>query len=227
MARGKIETTEEGRRILADFERYMGAAGQYLKHHASGVLDAAGDARKFLQRLGTTGAPTPGDPAGRPGDVPTSYPGGYRWSLDVGVVSSEFGQRRGAAHEGMDIAADSGVPVHAAAPGTVAYAGDRIGGYGNLVIVRHDQRTMTFYGHASALRVKAGQPVPANQVVALVGSTGRSTGPHLHFEVRQGDRAIDPRSMLPRHARWPAPLARPPVAPPSASAPVRRQSVRV
>jgi lysostaphin len=97
----------------------------------------------------------------------------------------------------MDIAAELRVPVYAAAEGEVIYADNRLGGYGNAVILRHDQRTTTLYGHNSALKVTAGQKVRADQVVALLGSTGRSTGPHLHFEIRENERPVNPRPYLP------------------------------
>ncbi len=76
-----------------------------------------------------------------------------------------------------------GQPIKAAAAGTVAFAGSK-GGYGNAVIIDHGNQFSTLYGHASAIKVSTGQKVSAGQVVALAGSTGMSTGPHLHFEVR-------------------------------------------
>src|SRR3546814_7836744 len=96
-------------------------------------------------------------------------------------------------HDGIDIGARYGSPIHAAADGTVAFAG-RNGGYGNFVRVKHSGAITTGYGHMSRIAVRAGAHVHAGQVIGYVGSTGLSTGPHLHFEVRKNNRPINPRS---------------------------------
>jgi murein DD-endopeptidase MepM/ murein hydrolase activator NlpD len=88
-------------------------------------------------------------------------------------------------HSGVDIAVPSGTPVKAIAAGTVAFSAVR-GGYGNLVVIDHGDGTRSLYGHNSQLAVRVGDEVAAGQVVALSGSTGRSTGPHLHFELWKG-----------------------------------------
>ena len=98
----------------------------------------------------------------------------------------------------MDIAAHVGEPVYAAGQRRVIYAGDGLRGYGNVVIVRHDRQVTTLYAHNSVLKVKQGDKVSQGDLIALVGSTGHSTGPHVHFEFRDGDTAVDPRSRLPR-----------------------------
>lgn len=103
--------------------------------------------------------------------------------------------RRRAFHEGIDFAAPRGTPILAAAGGIVTYAG-RLSGYGNLVEIDHGNDLVTRYAHASKLLVKRGDLVYAGQKIATVGSTGRSTGPHLHFEVRLAGRAVDPRRFL-------------------------------
>lgn len=115
---------------------------------------------------------------------------GLVWPVS-GPVTSGFGMRWGRMHEGIDIAASIGTPVHAAAAGTVIYA-SWMTGYGNLVVVDHGNGLATAYAHASALLVHVGQPVAQGQTVSLVGSTGNSTGPHLHFEVRVNGVAVDP-----------------------------------
>jgi murein DD-endopeptidase MepM/ murein hydrolase activator NlpD len=119
-----------------------------------------------------------------------------RWPLRTGLVTSEFGPRWGTLHQGIDIAGDAGVPVYAAAPGQVVHAGV-LGTYGDLVVLRHDPRSTTLYAHNRALRVRVGESVRAGQVIALLGSTGRSSGPHVHFEVREGEQPVDPRHRLP------------------------------
>jgi murein DD-endopeptidase MepM/ murein hydrolase activator NlpD len=119
-----------------------------------------------------------------------------RWPLRAGHVTCEFGPRWGTLHSGIDITADTGVPVYAVAPGQVLLAG-AVGTYGNLVVLRHDARRTTLYAHNDALRVRGGESVRAGQVVALLGSTGLASGPHVHFEVREGDEPVDPRRRLP------------------------------
>ena len=119
---------------------------------------------------------------------------GFIWPVN-GTVTSGFGWRWGRMHEGIDISAPSGTAIWAAAAGTVIYAG-WLGGYGNLVVVDHGNGLSTAYAHASAILVGVGQSVEQGETVALVGSTGHSTGPHLHFEVRLRDAAVDPLPAL-------------------------------
>jgi murein DD-endopeptidase MepM/ murein hydrolase activator NlpD len=114
-----------------------------------------------------------------------------------GPFTSRFGLRahplfgRRHFHTGVDIAAPRGTPVRAAADGTVLYAG-WYGGYGKLVVLDHGQGTSTLYGHLSQILVTSGQRVARGQLIGRVGSTGYSTGPHLHFEIRQNGRPVDP-----------------------------------
>jgi murein DD-endopeptidase MepM/ murein hydrolase activator NlpD len=126
-----------------------------------------------------------------------------RWPLDIGrvVVSSHFGVRDGRPHEGIDLAAPNGTPVFAAADGTVAYAGNGIRGYGNIVVLRHGNGLMTVYAHNSVVLASRGQSVRAGDRIALVGQSGRATGPHLHFEVRVGEIPRNPLAMLPEVPR--------------------------
>lgn len=115
---------------------------------------------------------------------------GFVWPVS-GVVVSGFGMRWGRMHEGIDIAASTGTPIRAAAAGVVIWSGWR-GGYGNAVIIDHGNGLSTVYAHASALIARQGQRVAQGEVIALVGSTGNSSGPHLHFEVRVNGVAVDP-----------------------------------
>jgi murein DD-endopeptidase MepM/ murein hydrolase activator NlpD len=119
---------------------------------------------------------------------------GFIWPCD-GVVVSGFGMRWGRMHEGIDIGCSYGTPNRAAAAGTVIYAG-WLGGYGNLVVVDHGNGLSTAYAHASSILVSVGQSVSQGQTVSLVGSTGNSSGPHLHFEVRVNGVAVDPLPYL-------------------------------
>ena len=115
---------------------------------------------------------------------------GLIWPCD-GVVVSGFGMRWGRMHEGIDIGCAFGTPNRAAAAGIVIHAG-WLGGYGNLVVVDHGNGLSTAYAHASSILVGVGQSVSQGQTVSLVGSTGNSSGPHLHFEVRVNGTAVDP-----------------------------------
>jgi murein DD-endopeptidase MepM/ murein hydrolase activator NlpD len=118
----------------------------------------------------------------------------------AGRVSSSFGARNHPLlgffrfHAGIDIAAPRGTPVHAASDGIISFAG-RSGGYGNLLRVTHGGGIETRYGHLSSFAVRGGTRVSRGQVIAYVGTTGLSTGPHLHWEVRKNGRAVNPRSV--------------------------------
>ncbi len=98
-------------------------------------------------------------------------------------------------HEGIDLGAGFGTPIRAAAAGTIINAG-WLGGYGNLVVIDHGGGISTAYGHQSSIAVGNGQSVSQGQVIGYVGSTGHSTGPHLHFEVRVNGAAADPLGYL-------------------------------
>jgi murein DD-endopeptidase MepM/ murein hydrolase activator NlpD len=119
---------------------------------------------------------------------------GLIWPVS-GPVTSGFGFRWGRMHEGIDIGAASGTPIHAAAGGTVIWAG-WLGGYGNLVVIDHHNSLATAYGHQSAIATAVGASVSQGQVIGYVGSTGHSTGPHLHFEVRVNGTPVDPLGYL-------------------------------
>jgi murein DD-endopeptidase MepM/ murein hydrolase activator NlpD len=121
---------------------------------------------------------------------------GFIWPAD-GAFTSGFGYRWGRLHAGIDIAAPIGTPILAAASGVVDYAQWNDGGYGNMIDIRHPDGTITRYGHMNELYVKEGQAVGQGQLIGAMGSTGFSTGPHLHFEIRpNGGSAIDPMSFL-------------------------------
>jgi murein DD-endopeptidase MepM/ murein hydrolase activator NlpD len=124
--------------------------------------------------------------------VPSSS--GLIWPVS-GPVTSGFGWRWGRMHEGIDIAVPAGTPVSAAASGRVIYAG-WMGGYGNLVVIDHGGGLATAYGHNSAIVVGHGGSVSQGQTIAFAGSTGHSTGPHVHFEVRVNGSAVDPLGYL-------------------------------
>jgi murein DD-endopeptidase MepM/ murein hydrolase activator NlpD len=112
------------------------------------------------------------------------------------TVGSPFGTRGGRAHEGIDLPAPMGTPVFAAADGEVVYSGAGIRGYGNLVVLQHAGDLLTVYAHNANVFVAQGQAVRGGERIATVGQTGRATGPHLHFEVRQGQIPQDPMPYL-------------------------------
>lgn len=162
-----------------------------------------------------TGAVTVARPAGSGKQVPASQQAaaasevsrqpratGYEsgkllWPVK-GVVTSRFGHRGSRMHDGIDIGVPEGTAVHAAGSGEVVYSDSRISGYGRLIIIRHGRDLFTAYAHNQRNLVRKGDRVRAGDVIARAGHTGRASGPHLHFEVRQGSTPVDPLAYLPR-----------------------------
>ncbi|WP_408103982.1 M23 family metallopeptidase [Tolypothrix campylonemoides] len=129
---------------------------------------------------------------------PSTSATGYMWPAK-GVLTSGFGPRWGRMHKGIDIANGVGTPIYAAAEGVVERAGWNNGGYGYLVDIRHSDGSLTRYGHNSRILVQPGQTIQQGQQISAMGSTGFSTGPHLHFEVHpSGKGAVNPIAFLPR-----------------------------
>ncbi|HZK72173.1 MAG TPA: peptidoglycan DD-metalloendopeptidase family protein [Clostridia bacterium] len=128
-----------------------------------------------------------------------SYNGGrMKWPVPASTrISSRFGDRvgRSAPHQGLDIAAPTGTTIVAASGGKVINSSAR-GAYGNLVIIDHGSGIATYYAHCSKLLVKVGDKVTAGSVIAKVGNTGHSTGPHCHFEVRENGHEVNPLNYL-------------------------------
>jgi len=119
----------------------------------------------------------------------------------TGVFTSGYGWRWGRMHRGIDLANNVGTPIMAARTGRVVFSGWHDGGYGYLVTLQHPDGSRSLYAHNSRLMVSNGQDVRQGTVIALMGSTGRSTGPHLHFEIHPpGAGAVDPLGMLPPRA---------------------------
>ena len=169
-----------------------GTGGPYLPAvegaDADSIVDDANDVFLALARLQAARAAVDLAPVHTPMDAPTR-------------ISSSFGNRKDpftgtrAYHAGIDFPAPTGTIVLSAGYGKVSFVGQR-SGYGNLVEVTHGSGLVTRYGHLSGFLVKEGQLVNAGTPIAKVGSTGRSTGPHLHFEVRTQDKAVDPGKYL-------------------------------
>jgi len=128
--------------------------------------------------------------------APARCPIQLAWPVQA-PVGDGFGPRGARFHEGVDLLADRGTDVHAAAPGRVTFAGYAYGGWGRLVVVAHSDGVRTMYAHLSVVGVRLGEIVSTGSVLGQVGATGDATGPHLHFEVRVGGAAVDPLSALP------------------------------
>ena len=131
----------------------------------------------------------------KPFDGPTS-PHGWIWPTR-GVFSSGYGWRWGRMHKGIDVANNVGTPIVAAKSGRVVFSGWHDGGYGYLVTLAHPDGSRSLYAHNSRLMVRVGQEVEQGALISHMGSTGRSTGPHLHFEVRVNGLVKNPLSYLP------------------------------
>ena len=129
-------------------------------------------------------------------DKASATPGSFRWPAR-GRVISEFGAKpNGERNEGINLAVPEGTSIKAADDGEVIYSGNELKGYGNLVLVRHQNGFVTAYAHASELLVNRGEKVGRGQIIARAGATGSVTQPQLHFELRKGQKAIDPKPYL-------------------------------
>ncbi len=119
--------------------------------------------------------------------------GMFAWPVPTSTkVSSRFGKRWGRQHKGIDIPAPLGTPIVAAADGIVVYSGNDLGGYGNLTVLAHQHGFFTVYAHAQKNLTQKGASVRRGQVIAKMGKTGKSTGVHLHFEIRHDSKALNP-----------------------------------
>lgn len=121
---------------------------------------------------------------------------GFRWPVRGRVISGFGPKPTGQQNDGINLAVPEGTPIKAADDGVVAYAGNELKGYGNLVLIRHSSGYVTAYAHASELLVKRGDSVKRGQVVAKSGQTGNVNSPQLHFEVRKGSTPVDPMQHL-------------------------------
>lgn len=136
-------------------------------------------------------------PAARAGEGEKSAaPGGFIWPVRGQVVSGYGPKKGGLYNDGINIAAPRNTPVAAAADGVVAYVGNGIASYGNLVLIRHGGGVVTAYAHLADVKVKAGMPVKKGQPIGAVGSSGAVESAQLHFEIRRGGDAVDPRKFL-------------------------------
>jgi murein DD-endopeptidase MepM/ murein hydrolase activator NlpD len=130
------------------------------------------------------------------GPAAGSGKGAFVWPVQGKVIGAFGSSKDGLKNDGINIAAPSGAPVVAAADGTVAYAGNELRGFGNMVLIRHDGGYVTAYAHNASLLVKKGDKVKRGQTIARVGQTGAVFGPQVHFEIRKGTQPVDPMSFL-------------------------------
>jgi len=121
----------------------------------------------------------------------------FEWPLEKPKVINFFGWRKRRMHDGIDLKAARGTPVYAAGPGQVIYTGRKIRGYGKMIVIDHGGGWSSVYAHLSEIIVQTGEKVGAESQIALSGNTGRSSGPHLHFEIRNGSDPLDPLLLLP------------------------------
>jgi murein DD-endopeptidase MepM/ murein hydrolase activator NlpD len=131
-------------------------------------------------------------PTGTAGNAATSF----RWPVKGRVIQGFGPKSSGGQNDGINVAVPEGTPIKAAEDGVVAYAGNELKGYGNLVLVRHSNGFVTAYAHASELNVKKGETIKRGQVIGKAGATGNVTSPQLHFEVRRGATPVDPSQYL-------------------------------
>jgi murein DD-endopeptidase MepM/ murein hydrolase activator NlpD len=184
--RAEIEPARAEAAAQADAESAQVSALASRKQEAEQELEAVSAAiAEELRRAAAAGGPV--------------FASGSEGACDAlpvsGTFSSGFGMRWGRMHSGIDVAAPTGTPIYSCWPGRVLVAGWQ-GGYGNTVVVDHGGGRATLYGHQSAIAVSVGQTVGAGELVGYVGSTGNSTGPHLHFEVRIDGDPVNPAPYL-------------------------------
>ena len=186
--KAKVEDKESEQQVLLDQAVYDRDTSERMYEE---IMAASQEVANMIRRSQMSSAGYSGAPAGA---------GGMIWPIS-GPITSEFGWGThpifGTArfHSGLDIGGDYGMPIYAAASGTVIYAG-WISGYGNAVIIDHGGGVTTLYGHNDSLNVSEGENVAQGQVIAMCGSTGNSTGPHCHFEVRENGEPVSPYGYL-------------------------------
>jgi murein DD-endopeptidase MepM/ murein hydrolase activator NlpD len=120
----------------------------------------------------------------------------FRWPVRGKVVTTYGAKTNGKSNDGINLAVPEGTPIKAAEDGVVAYSGNELKGYGNLVLVRHSNGYVTAYAHASELMVKRGDTIKRGQVIAKSGQSGEVASPQLHFEIRKGSSPVDPLQFL-------------------------------
>jgi murein DD-endopeptidase MepM/ murein hydrolase activator NlpD len=134
-------------------------------------------------------------PAVKPGEATGALPT-FRWPVRGKVITGYGAKTNGKSNDGINLAVPEGTPVKAAEDGVVAYSGNELKGYGNLILVRHSNGYVTAYAHASELLVKRGDTIKRGQIIAKSGQSGEVGSPQLHFEIRKGSQPVDPLQFL-------------------------------
>ncbi len=201
----KFETTVEALKKENNLTKDTLAQGQRITipHVAASEAPPSSDAKKeeavqkVNPRLEVKKSP-PRVKGARPPSSPPKIDVRLAWPVEKAAVISEFGIRKNGKHDGVDLGAPAGAKILAAADGTVIFSGQGPSGYGKIVVLKHSESVVTIYAHNSKNLVKKGGAVRQGEPIALVGSTGRATRPHCHFEVRVNRVAFDPLEYLPR-----------------------------
>ncbi len=197
------ELRRRGARIAVDGAYGPGTLRAVVRLQARFGMPTNGRAdARLLRRLGLQSLSVAGTSIPVPVQVSSVLPSWVRMDIwpTSGEVTSPFGMRGGRMHEGVDIANNDGPPVYAALAGTVSFVGWE-DGYGNLVKISHGNGLETRYGHLASISAVKGQQVAAGTEIGIMGSTGRSTGTHLHFEIRVGGIPYNPLGALPPRAQ--------------------------
>ncbi|MEI9886343.1 MAG: M23 family metallopeptidase, partial [Rhizomicrobium sp.] len=170
-----------------------------VRHHRAPPVQLAADCpptpRGKPAWYTTTAAPPPAMPT----TTPASYTPGtlaFAWPVSGPIISSFGGTVSGGRNDGINIATPYGAPIHAAAAGQISYAGNELRGYGNLVLIKHDDGYVTAYAHAERIVVNRGDYVAKGQIIGYAGQTGDVTSPQLHFEIRKGVQPVNPKLLL-------------------------------
>ncbi|WP_027579073.1 peptidoglycan DD-metalloendopeptidase family protein [Bradyrhizobium sp. Ai1a-2] len=161
------------------------------------VATAQPQAARLVQPAVNVEQPTPApEPAAvKPSETTSSLPT-FRWPARGKVITGYGAKTNGKSNDGINLAVPEGTPVKAAEDGVVAYSGNELKGYGNLILVRHSNGYVTAYAHASELLVKRGDTIKRGQVIAKSGQSGEVSSPQLHFEIRKGSSPVDPLQFL-------------------------------
>ena len=131
----------------------------------------------------------------KPSETTSALPS-FRWPVRGKVITGYGAKTNGKSNDGINVAVPEGTPVKAAEDGVVAYSGNELKGYGNLILVRHSNGYVTAYAHASELLVKRGDAIKRGQIIAKSGQSGEVGSPQLHFEIRKGSSPVDPLQFL-------------------------------
>ncbi|QQG37169.1 MAG: LysM peptidoglycan-binding domain-containing M23 family metallopeptidase [Micavibrio aeruginosavorus] len=202
--------------MLAQRKTVSSAGGMAQGRYPSGAYDkqsvemSAAPPPSVEREVLTSPAPVMAEPSGVPAQampsqktvdaalvsVPARASGKFAWPVDGPVISGYGPKSDGRSNDGINIRVPKGTPVRAAENGVVAYSGDDLPGYGNLVLIRHADRWMTAYGHLDSVIATKGMTINRGQTIGTVGKTGSVDSPQLHFEVRRGTEALNPEPYL-------------------------------